>query len=59
MPVASAVYSASVGRVKLTLQTKLTALEPEELIVNGELLTDTSGREIDGATMDMPAATIS
>ena len=49
VPVASAVYTASVGRVKLTLQTKLTALEPEELIVNGELLTDRSGREIDGA----------
>jgi hypothetical protein len=49
VPVASAVYSTSVSRVRLTPQSKLAASEPEELIVNGALLTDASGRQIDGA----------
>ncbi len=42
----------SVGRNpagRFTSRTKLTASKPEELIVNGTLLTDTLGREIDGA----------
>jgi hypothetical protein len=44
---ASAVYSND--QVMLTPRGKLTASEPEELIVNGSLVTDTLGREIDGA----------
>jgi hypothetical protein len=46
--VASAVYNASNNSVTLTPRGKLTASKPEELIVNGALLTDTLGREIDG-----------
>jgi hypothetical protein len=45
--VASAVYSND--QVMLTPRTKLTASKPEELIVDGSLLTDTLGRGIDGA----------
>ncbi len=49
MPVASAVYSTTVNRVTITSQSRLTASQPEELIINGQLLTDASGRKIDGA----------
>ncbi len=49
VPVASAVYSASDDEVILAPRTKLTASKPGELIVNGTLITDTLGREIDGA----------
>ena len=45
---ASAVYNASNNSVTLTPRGKLTASKPEELIVNGALVTDTLGREIDG-----------
>jgi RHS repeat-associated protein len=48
VPVASAVYTASNNSVTLTPRVKLTATKPEELIVNGSLLTDTLGREVDG-----------
>jgi hypothetical protein len=33
---------------------KLTASKPEELIVNGSLVTDTLGREIDGSDDGQP-----
>jgi hypothetical protein len=46
--VASAVYNASNNSVTLTPRGKLTASKPEELIVNGSLLTDMVGRDIDG-----------
>jgi hypothetical protein len=49
VPVASAAYSGSNNMVTLMPRDKLTASKPEELIVNGALLTDTLGREIDGA----------
>jgi hypothetical protein len=45
--VASAGYSND--QVVLTPRAKLTASKPEELIVNGTLITDTLGHEIDGA----------
>jgi hypothetical protein len=45
---ASAAYSASNNSVALTPRGKLTAAEPEELIVNGALVTDALGRPIDG-----------
>ncbi len=45
---ASAVYSASNNSVTLTPRGKLTATKPEELIVNGALISDALGREIDG-----------
>jgi hypothetical protein len=48
VPVASAVYTSSNNQVMLTPHGALTASKPEELIVNGTLLTDTLGREIDG-----------
>ena len=48
MPVASAIYNPSNNSVTLTPRGKLTASKPEELIVNGSLITDTLGREIDG-----------
>ncbi len=48
VPVASAVYSVSDDEVILTPRTKLTASKPEELVVNGALITDTLGRDIDG-----------
>jgi RHS repeat-associated protein len=48
VPVASASYMASNSSVTLLPRGKLTASKPEELIVNGSLLIDTSGREIDG-----------
>ena len=44
---ASAVYSNN--QVTLTPRVKLTSSKPEELIVNGALITDTLGRGIDGA----------
>ena len=46
-PVASAVFSND--EVTLTPRVKLTSSKPEELIVNGSLVTDTLGRGIDGA----------
>ena len=46
---ASAVYSTSNNGVTLMPRVKLTASKPEELIVNGTLVTDTLVREIDGA----------
>jgi hypothetical protein len=46
---ASAVYNASKNSMTLTPRGKLTASKPEELIVNGTLVTDTLGRGIDGA----------
>ena len=49
VPVASAVYTASNNQVTLTPRAKLAASKPEELIVNGSLILDTLGREIDGA----------
>jgi hypothetical protein len=42
-------FTASNNSVMLTLRGKLTASKPEELIANGELVTDTLGRGIDGA----------
>jgi hypothetical protein len=45
---ASAVYSASNNSVTLTSRAKLTATKPEELSVNGALISDALGREIDG-----------
>jgi hypothetical protein len=47
VPVTSAVYSND--QVTLTPRGKLTASKPEELVVNGALLTDPVGRQIDGA----------
>ncbi len=47
--VASAVYTASNNEVTLTPRIKLSGSKPEELIVSGTLLTDTLGRQIDGA----------
>jgi Right handed beta helix region len=52
VPVASAVYSND--QVTLTPRGKLTASKPEELIVNGSLLTDTLGREVDGNDNGQP-----
>ncbi len=49
VPVASAVYSSSNNEVTLTPRTALSKSKPEELIVNGALLTDTLGRDLDGA----------
>ena len=46
---ASAVYTASNNEVTLTPRIKLSGSKPEELIVIGTLLTDTLGRQIDGA----------
>jgi hypothetical protein len=46
---ASAVYNPSNNSVTLTPRGKLTASKPQELIVNGLLVTDTLGRGIDGA----------
>ena len=46
---ASVAYTASNSEVTLTPRAKLTASKPEELVVNGALVTDTLGREIDGA----------
>ena len=45
---ASAVYNPSNNSMTLAPRGKLTASKPEELIVNGALLTDMLGREIDG-----------
>ena len=45
VPVASAIYNGSNEQVTLAPRTKLTASKPEELIVNGTLITDTLGRE--------------
>jgi len=45
---ASAVYSASNNSVALTPRGKLAATKPEELIVNGALISDALGRAIDG-----------
>ncbi len=45
----SAVYDSSNQSVTLTSRVTLSATKPEELIVNGSLLTDTLGREIDGS----------
>jgi hypothetical protein len=47
VPVASAVYSND--QVMLAPRGKLTASVPEELIVDGSLVTDTFGRQTDGA----------
>ncbi len=49
VPPASAVYSASTDQVTLTPRGKLDASKREELIVNGTLIVDRLGREIDGA----------
>jgi hypothetical protein len=49
VPVASALYSAASNSVILMPRGRLAASKPEELIVNGTLLTDTLGRKIDGA----------
>ncbi len=49
MKPASAVYSASNNRVTLTPKGTFNLKKPEELIVSGALLTDSSGREIDGS----------
>ena len=46
---ASAVYNPSTNSVTLTPRGKLTASKPEELIVNGALVTDTLRRQIDGS----------
>jgi hypothetical protein len=48
-PVASAAYDRANNRVTLYLRSKLTASKPEELIVNGALLSDWLDRGIDGA----------
>jgi hypothetical protein len=45
---ASAVYTATNNQVTLTPKAKLTATKPDELIVNGALISDALGREIDG-----------
>ncbi len=45
---ASAVYTASNNEVTLTPRGTFNLTKPEELIVNGALLTDTLGRQIDG-----------
>jgi hypothetical protein len=45
---ASAIYDASSLQVTLTFRGKLTASKPEELIVDGALVTDAWDREIDG-----------
>jgi hypothetical protein len=42
------IYDPSNNSMTLTPRGKLTAAKPEELIVNGALLTDMLGREIDG-----------
>jgi hypothetical protein len=47
--VASAVYNASNDSVTLMPRGKLTASKPEELIVNGAIITDAISRGIDGA----------
>ena len=46
---ASAAYNGSNRQVTLTPRGKLTASKPDELIVDGSLVTDTLGRGIDGA----------
>ncbi len=46
---ASAVYTSSNNQVTLTPRGKLNSTKPEELIVNGALVSDTLGRDIDGA----------
>jgi hypothetical protein len=46
VPAASAVYSND--QVTLTPRTTFTSSKPEELIVNGTLVTETLGRGIDG-----------
>ena len=48
VPVDSSIHSATNNAVTLTPRTKLTTSKPEELIVNGSLLTDILGREVDG-----------
>jgi hypothetical protein len=45
---ASAVYTGSNNQVTLTPRGTLNLTKPEELIVNGSLVTDALGREIDG-----------
>lgn len=47
--VASVFYTTSDYSVMLSPHNKFTAAKPQELLVNGALLTDTFGREIDGA----------
>ena len=49
LPVESAIYSGSSDTVTLVPLVTPVASLPEELIVNGALLTDTLGRAIDGA----------
>ncbi len=51
---ASAVYTSSNNQVTLTPRGTLNLTKPEELIVNGALLIDTLGREIDGADDGQP-----
>ena len=51
---ASAVYNALNNSVTLTPRAKLTASKSEELIVNGTLVTDSIGREIDGNNDGQP-----
>jgi hypothetical protein len=46
--VASAVYNPPNNSVTLLPSAKLTVTKPEELIIDGTLITDTLGREIDG-----------
>jgi hypothetical protein len=45
---ASAVYADANNQVTLTPRGTLNVTKPEQLIVNGALVTDTLGREIDG-----------
>jgi hypothetical protein len=48
VPVASASYIASNNQATLIPRSKLVATKPEELIVDGSILLDTLGREVDG-----------
>ena len=54
VPLASAVYTSYTNQVTLTPRTALTPSKPEELIVNGTLLSDTLGREIDANNNGQP-----
>jgi RHS repeat-associated protein len=53
---ASAAYNPSTNSVTLTPRATLTASKPEELIVNGALVMDMQGREIDGADDGQPGS---
>ncbi len=56
VPPATAVYSPSNNQVTLTPRGTLNPTKPEELIVNGSLVTDAMGRPIDGDDDGQPGS---